>query len=359
MQALLIKCAIRSTLIAAAAGLVLLVMSIKAPSARHAVWAGVILAMFALPALVVWGPKAPLPVLRPASRSAALPIPPDPVGQAPGLRGAPAVPHGGSQNELADCGLPGWRLSVPDPPGNRHCASKGTAWRKGFMCAPVTVGWLRPTVIFPPDWPQWPQGKLDAVLTHEREDARRRDPFWRFVALLNRALFWFHPLAWWRSANFRDWPRRPATRQCWLMATIRVTIRNFCWTWRVRSGERARASERSAWRCRASDWNIAFDKCSAAIPHRESRGRMAGATALCTIAAAIFAAGTLVRAQSGSRGLLEFEVASVRPSHPNGGIGGFKTKDGKRRRRLAPNTQPRQAQLLRRLVRHGCPSPRH
>lgn len=66
MQALLIKCAIRSTLIAAAAGLVLLVMSIKAPSARHAVWAGVILAMFALPALVVWGPKAPLPVLRPA-----------------------------------------------------------------------------------------------------------------------------------------------------------------------------------------------------------------------------------------------------------------------------------------------------
>jgi len=63
--------------------------------------------MFALPALVVWGPKAPLPVLRPASRSAALPIPPDPVGQAPGLGGAPAVPHGGSQNELADCGLPG------------------------------------------------------------------------------------------------------------------------------------------------------------------------------------------------------------------------------------------------------------
>ena len=35
MQALLIKCAIRSTLIAAAAGLVLLVMSIKAPSASR------------------------------------------------------------------------------------------------------------------------------------------------------------------------------------------------------------------------------------------------------------------------------------------------------------------------------------
>jgi beta-lactamase regulating signal transducer with metallopeptidase domain len=55
--------------------------------------------------------------------------------------------------------------------------------------APVTVGLLRPKVILPPDSSQWPQGKLDAVLAHEHEHARRRDPLWRFIAVLNRALF--------------------------------------------------------------------------------------------------------------------------------------------------------------------------
>ena len=35
------------------------------------------------------------------------------------------------------------------------------------------------------------------VLTHEREHARRRDPLTQWLALLNRAIFWFHPLAWW------------------------------------------------------------------------------------------------------------------------------------------------------------------
>lgn len=35
------------------------------------------------------------------------------------------------------------------------------------------------------------------MLTHEREHVRRRDPLVRWLALLNRCVFWFHPLAWW------------------------------------------------------------------------------------------------------------------------------------------------------------------
>jgi hypothetical protein len=61
MQALLIECVIRSSMIAAFAGLVLFVMRIRTAAARHAVWAAVMLTMLTLPALVVWGPKAPLP----------------------------------------------------------------------------------------------------------------------------------------------------------------------------------------------------------------------------------------------------------------------------------------------------------
>jgi D-alanyl-D-alanine endopeptidase (penicillin-binding protein 7) len=61
--------------------------------------------------------------------------------------------------------------------------------------APVTAGWFRPVVILPESWSRWPGAQLDAVLTHEREHARRRDPLFQWIALLNRAVFWFHPLA--------------------------------------------------------------------------------------------------------------------------------------------------------------------
>jgi len=70
--------------------------------------------------------------------------------------------------------------------------------RTSSMCAaPVTVGFFHPTVIFPEQWRQWPQAQLDAVSTHECEHARRRDSLVQWLALLNRALFWFHPVAWW------------------------------------------------------------------------------------------------------------------------------------------------------------------
>jgi hypothetical protein len=61
----------------------------------------------------------------------------------------------------------------------------------------VTVGFFHPTVIVPEHWHQWPQAQLEAVLTHEGEHARRRDSLVQWLALLNRALFWFHPIAWW------------------------------------------------------------------------------------------------------------------------------------------------------------------
>jgi bla regulator protein blaR1 len=48
---------------------------------------------------------------------------------------------------------------------------------------------------------------------------------------------------------------------------------------------------------------------------------------LCAAAAAMFSAGTLVRAQDAAKGRPEFEVASIRPGDPNGG-GGSKSKDG-------------------------------
>jgi hypothetical protein len=61
----------------------------------------------------------------------------------------------------------------------------------------VTVGFLHPMVIVPEHWHAWSRAQLDAVLTHEQEHARRHDTLVQWIALLNRALFWFHPAAWW------------------------------------------------------------------------------------------------------------------------------------------------------------------
>jgi hypothetical protein len=62
---------------------------------------------------------------------------------------------------------------------------------------PITVGVVAPAVILPADWVGWDEAELSAVLAHEEEHVRRRDPLVGAVALLNRAIFWFHPLAWW------------------------------------------------------------------------------------------------------------------------------------------------------------------
>jgi hypothetical protein len=61
----------------------------------------------------------------------------------------------------------------------------------------MTVGIIDPVVILPTDWARWNEAELSAVLAHEEEHVRRRDPLVAGVALLNRAIFWFHPLAWW------------------------------------------------------------------------------------------------------------------------------------------------------------------
>jgi hypothetical protein len=56
-------------------------------------------------------------------------------------------------------------------------------------------------LILPDGWERWSAGHLDAVLTHEQEHLRRRDPLIQWFALLNRAILWFHPLAWWLTGR--------------------------------------------------------------------------------------------------------------------------------------------------------------
>lgn len=209
MQNLILECAVRATLIAICTAAVLHILRVKGARVRHAVWASVVILMLALPVWTAWGPRAVVRVLKPAT--------------APIINRSTVVTENGSgeplpavrssvkstlwtwQTSLAAVYLLGFcallaRLTIGTV--RAHMLVRRAANREGRLtsdacAAPVTVGWLNPTVILPERWPRWQQAQLNAVLAHEDEHARRRDPLVQWLALLNRAVFWFHPLAWW------------------------------------------------------------------------------------------------------------------------------------------------------------------
>ena len=207
MQLLPIEFAIKAVLIAVGTAGVLRILNVKTAAARHAAWAGVVVVMLLLPAWTVWGPKVALHWLPPLPNQAATYV----VAAAGSLEpaaGSPLAPRHSSWNWTA-CLLGIYlvgvavflaRLALGTLQAQllvRRAFSSGGRLFSEACGAPVTVGWLRPLVVLPESWSRWPAAQLDAVLTHEHEHARRRDPLFQWLALLNRAVFWFHPLAWW------------------------------------------------------------------------------------------------------------------------------------------------------------------
>ena len=200
MERLVVEFLLRASFIVLTAALVLRLLGIKSATAQHAVWAGVLFVMLLLPAWIAWGPKAGVPVL---------PAQPEIVtSAAPAIGNAPEAPIFLETLAAPAARPPVWnwetvflgvyllgafalllRLAVGTIRANRLT---------GASCAaPVTVGFLCPRIVLPAGAADWPSAQLDAVLTHEREHVRRRDPLFQWLALFNRAVFWFHPAAWW------------------------------------------------------------------------------------------------------------------------------------------------------------------
>jgi TonB family protein len=215
MQNLILECVIRASLIAVCTGAVLYILRVKAARVRHAVWAGVVVLMLTLPVWTAWGPRAVVRVPKPATAAAinrstistdtfsaqtlpqpfSVEMPKPPVWSLAWswrncLAGIYLLGFGALLARLATGTVRAHMLV-------RRAANCEGRLTSDSCAAPVTVGWLSPTVILPECWRRWPQAQLNAVLTHEDEHARRRDPLVQWLALLNRAVFWFHPLAWW------------------------------------------------------------------------------------------------------------------------------------------------------------------
>lgn len=307
MERLFLECFVRAALLVGATAIVLYAMRVRAASAKHSVWAGVVALMLFLPIWTAWGPKAPLRVLPPlaqniARKSNLL------VGtfSTDGLRSTPISPR---LVVLLGAYLLGlclllFRLAIGTLRARRLVreAILHDGVRTSSLCAvPVTVGFFHPNVIFPPHWRQWPQAQLDAVLTHESEHARRRHPLVQWLALLNRAVFWFHPVAWWLERHLSAL----AEEACDNVVLARGYDRREYSEYLINM---ARSVKRSG--VRLSIAGMAMPGSSLArrirqilegssVPH-VSRTRMACACVACAISCTAIAAGTLNHAQANS-----------------------------------------------------------
>jgi beta-lactamase regulating signal transducer with metallopeptidase domain len=250
---MLASSSVRAALVAAAVSLVLAALRVHSGSVRHAAWAMVLAAMLAMPVLPMIVPPIPIPLGAPGASNlavtwlgdadpAASPGPDTSIGgplsappaPATGARTAPAT---ASATELtaappatrrtsdvpsflaivATCTygvgllyflarlLAGWAatrrlVAASNPSGDVRTVIETAGvvvCESSRVAAPLTVGVFSRRVILPTAWRSWPEEQLRAVLAHECAHARRRDPLVALLAHVNRAVFWFHPLAWW------------------------------------------------------------------------------------------------------------------------------------------------------------------
>jgi len=255
---ILLDSSLRMIAVAVGVGSILTVARVRSAGVRHAAWTAVLGSMLLMPILPQVIPAvgipipaahtrvtpgrdlglAPMPAPRPAPDESELDLPtPSTVAPAPSSPvTGPAARTTSSELRVswarvawmlygsgvfffvARLGM-GWRLMrrlvsasrpanlpearavdiVPGPPAGTlpRAVSRARIVESSAVATPLTTGILSPVVILPDDWREWPEEKLRAVLAHEFAHVGRRDPLVALAACLNRAVFWFHPLAWW------------------------------------------------------------------------------------------------------------------------------------------------------------------
>ena len=321
MERLFLECAVRAALIVGATAVVLYAMRVKAATAKHSVWTGVVALMLLLPIWTAWGPKASLRVLPPLTQSVANKT------KAPieifSTRSLRPTPVDTKLEVLFGAYLLGlclllFRLGLGTIRARRlvRDAVLHDGVLTSLLCAaPVTVGFFHPTVIFPEHWQQWPQAQFDAVLTHESEHARCRHPFVQWLALLNRAVFWFHPVAWWLERHLAALAEEACDNVVLARGYDRRTYSEYLI-------DMARSVKRSGVRLSIAGMAMPGSSLarrirqileSSSVP-RISRSRMACVCVACTVLSTALAAGTLDPAQpnsSAGKAMIQSESGSA------------------------------------------------
>lgn len=236
MLPFVVDLSLRITVAAGFVAVLLTILRVRSAAARHAAWTAVLVTMVAMPLLTAIVPRIPVPVpshLRTNPGAVAVPfdetrlpppglddrlpaaVPSTPATDADMRRppqsavGTPAtsidwltlalVLYLAGVIPLAARLVIGWRMArgLVRSATPLDLAAAAPAFESDAVAAPLTIGILRPSIVLPRGWRRWPADMLRAVLAHENAHIRRRDLAVQFLARVNRALFWFHPLAWW------------------------------------------------------------------------------------------------------------------------------------------------------------------
>jgi TonB family protein len=209
---------LRSLCLAAAAGAAIRLLRVRSPAGRHAVWTLTAAAMLLMAVLQPLFPPLPLRVLAPAERAAPTALAPAAPELAavvlPAPASAPATPphrapidwrqaaaaiYGAGLLAFAALLASGYVFTRRLVRTSRQvdCLAADNVFESTWIAVPMTVGLVRPKILLPSGWREWPAEKLAAVMAHERTHIDRADWAVAVLAGINRCLFWFHPLAWW------------------------------------------------------------------------------------------------------------------------------------------------------------------
>lgn len=201
---------IRATLLAGAVGALLWAARVKDAQLKLSAWTIVLAAILLIPLAAPVTPRLSITVPAFFSHAEKSETEPARTFALPVVAGSNAHPAKAFTPRASDFAAAVWilialymllRLAVGLRLGARLVRSSlkvENGFRESELVrVPIAVGILRPEVILPPDWRDWPSLKLRSVLAHEQSHVARRDPLRLLAASVYRSVAWFHPLAWW------------------------------------------------------------------------------------------------------------------------------------------------------------------
>jgi len=210
MLPVILEAAIRSMALAVAIWLGLKVLRVRNPHILMATWQSVLVVSLLMPFLLGWA-KVPLP---PATLPIQQLLPADPAiffspasgPVAPGVRSSPIVDWrticasiywlvaAFLLLRLLIGALLTWKLCRSALPVREDWTAGRDVRASGFVNVPVTFG---STIILPVSYAGWDATERRAVMAHEYAHVSQGDFYFLLLSSMNRAVFWFSPLAWW------------------------------------------------------------------------------------------------------------------------------------------------------------------
>ncbi|MGX9430990.1 MULTISPECIES: M56 family metallopeptidase [Bradyrhizobium] len=92
----------------------------------------------------------------------------------------------------------GWRLQISADPVYEDWTAGKDVRSSPAIKAPGTFG---STILLPEHYGTWDVLDRRAIMVHEESHVRQRDFYFVLLAAINKAVFWFNPLAWWLSSR--------------------------------------------------------------------------------------------------------------------------------------------------------------